>query len=292
MLTHAVHGNLNIVYANLSLKIYAVNVGSATMESVENITDNHESLNFDAGNVRGHNPHRIFSVKFSTDGRELVASCSDSSVYVYDLGEKRLSERVPAHRSSVITACFADESGHVIYSGSDEGICKVSDRRFIKNGQASGVLVGHLDGVTFIDSRGDGRHFISNARDQTIKLWDIRKMSSNLTRHERYSSWQRNTLRNSRHPNDISLATYKGHEVFGAPIRCYFSPEKSTGQKYIYTGSADGSVYIYDLLSGAQVAKLDHHKGIIRDCSWHPYFPTLVNSSEDGVIAKWDFSAL
>lgn len=38
--------------------------------------------------------------------------------------------------------------------------------------------MGHLEGITFIDSRGDGRYFISNGKDQTIKLWDIRKMTS------------------------------------------------------------------------------------------------------------------
>ncbi|KAJ0512718.1 putative transcription factor WD40-like family [Helianthus annuus] len=63
----------------------------------------------------------------------------------------------------------------------------------------------------------------------------------------------------------------------------------STGQKYIYTGSHDYCVYIYDLVSGAQVARLVHHKSTVRDCSWHPYYPTLVSSSFDGDIAKWEF---
>lgn len=46
--------------------------------------------------------------------------------------------------------------------------------------------MGHLEGITFIDSRRDGRYFISNGKDQTTKLWDIRKMSSN-TREYVYS---------------------------------------------------------------------------------------------------------
>lgn len=41
--------------------------------------------------------------------------------------------------------------------------------------------MGHLEGITFIDSRGDGRYLISNGKDQAIKLWDVRKMSSNST---------------------------------------------------------------------------------------------------------------
>ncbi|KAL6992883.1 hypothetical protein U1Q18_011001 [Sarracenia purpurea var. burkii] len=37
-----------------------------------------------------------------------------------------------------------------------------------------GILMGHVEGITFLDSRGDGSYFISNGKDQTIKLWDIR----------------------------------------------------------------------------------------------------------------------
>lgn len=57
---------------------------------------------------------------------------------------------------------------------------QVWDRRcFSATGRAAGVLMGHLEGITFLDSRGDGRYFISNGKDQSIKLWDIRKMASN-----------------------------------------------------------------------------------------------------------------
>lgn len=61
------------------------------------------------------------------------------------------------------------------------GSFQVWDRRCLATkGQAAGVLMGHLEGITFIDTRGDGRYFISNGKDQSIKLWDIRKMSSNV----------------------------------------------------------------------------------------------------------------
>jgi len=33
--------------------------------------------------------------------------------------------RLPAHTSDVNTVAFADESGHLIYSGSDDTLCKV-----------------------------------------------------------------------------------------------------------------------------------------------------------------------
>lgn len=59
---------------------------------------------------------------------------------------------------------------------------QVWDRRCLNaEGKPVGVLMGHLEGITFIDSRGDGRYLISNGKDQAIKLWDIRKMSSNAS---------------------------------------------------------------------------------------------------------------
>ncbi|KAK3080870.1 L14B protein, partial [Teratosphaeriaceae sp. CCFEE 6253] len=40
----------------------------------------------------------------------------------------------------------------------------------------AGMFLGHTEGVTYIDSKGDGRYVISNGKDQTCKLWDLRKM--------------------------------------------------------------------------------------------------------------------
>lgn len=44
--------------------------------------------------------------------------------------------------------------------------------------KAVGFFMGHRAGITYLDLKGDGRHFISNSKDQTIKLWDMRKFSS------------------------------------------------------------------------------------------------------------------
>ncbi|KAK4775586.1 hypothetical protein SAY87_023547 [Trapa incisa] len=287
----------SLVYASMSPLVHIVNIGSACMESDANITEIHEGFDFSANIDRGCS-FGIFSVKFSTDGRELVAGSSDNSIYVYDLEANKLSLRIPAHTSDVNTVCFADESGHLMYSGSDDTYCKVWDRRcFNAREKPAGVLIGHLEGITFIDSRGDGRYLISNGKDQAIKLWDIRKMCSNQTLSTfRNYDWDYRWMeyppqaRELKHPSDQSVTTYRGHSVLRTLIRCYFSPEYSTGQKYIYTGSNDCCVHIYNLVTGAQVAVLKYHKSTIRDCSWHPYYPMLVSSSWDGEIVRWEFS--
>ncbi|XP_078179004.1 LEC14B homolog [Carex rostrata] len=285
-----------LVYSSMSPIVNLVNIGSAARESHANITDIHEALDFSMHEDVVY-AFGIFSVKFSSDGREILAGSNDDSIYVYDIHANKVSLRLEAHTADVNTVAFADETSHLIFSGSDDGLCKVWDRRCLNQGQVAGVLTGHLEGITCIDSRGDGRYFISNGKDQTLKLWDIRKMSTTDRSRIRYSNWDYRYTQYPqqqkfhRHPYDQSLATYRGHAVLRTLIRCYFSPEYSTGKRYIYTGSHDSCVYIYDVVTGAQVAKLDCQTSpaAVRDCSWHPYHPTLVNCSWDGLVTRWEF---
>ncbi|KAJ4769019.1 Transducin family protein / WD-40 repeat family protein [Rhynchospora pubera] len=290
-----------LAYASLTPIVHVVNVQTGGTESYANVTDVHEGLDFSHGfsDYSDDDDYSlgIFSIKFSMDGREIVAGTNNDSIYVYDLLANKVSLRLVAHTADVNVVTFADETGNIIFSGSDDSLCKVWDRRCFTREKPAGVLAGHLDGITFIDSRGDGRYFISNGKDQAIKLWDIRKMSSSVKFSiPRAYDWDYRWMvypseaRHMKHPHDQSLATFRGHSVLRTLIRCYFSPALSTGQRYIYTGSSDKCVYIYDIVSGEIVAKLGWHGSIIRDCSWHPHHPTLVSSSWDGYVVRWEAS--
>lgn len=92
----------------------------------------------------------------------------------------RRSLRVPVCENADVNAVgFIDDTSQIFFSGSDDGIIKIWDKRCLNetDPQAAGVLIGHYDGVTYIDSRNDGRYLISNSKDQSIKLWDIRVFS-------------------------------------------------------------------------------------------------------------------
>lgn len=83
--------------------------------------------------------------------------------------------------------------------------------------------------------------------------------------------------------------TYRGHSVLHTLIRCHFSPEYTTGQRYIYTGCATGALVIFDLLTGKVVSRLKGHNQCTRDVSWHPYKNIIMTSSWDGTVKKWDY---
>ncbi|GAQ89588.1 WD-40 repeat protein [Klebsormidium nitens] len=277
-----------IIYSSWSNFVHICNV-AAEFEL-------HEALDF-----RPESRHFcLFSIKFSPDSREIIAGSSDNSVYIYDIETKKPTLVVDAHTDDVNSVCFAEDSPSMFYSASDDGICKVWDRRLLKGGSndAVGVLVGHSEGITHVNSKGDGRYLLTNSKDQSIKLWDIRRMTNPskidkghvpARRYWDYR-WEDHSPRNHQGPckNDTSLQTYRGHRVLQTLVRAYFSPVESTGQRYIYTGSTDGTVYIYDVVSGETVRKLSGHFATVRDVAWHPTLPLLATSSWDCTVGVWE----
>ena len=63
--------------------------------------------------------------------------------------------QIDAHQDDANAVTFADESSQLIFSGGDDGICKVWDRRTLSETHCNpvGILAGHKDGITFIDTK-------------------------------------------------------------------------------------------------------------------------------------------
>ncbi|KAI0125294.1 WD40-repeat-containing domain protein, partial [Xylariales sp. AK1849] len=263
----------------------------------------------------------IWSIRFSGDGKELVAGTNANSIVVYDIESRRVLHQIEGHDDHVNAVCFADKSSpHILYSGSDDSTIKVWDRRSMGDGREAGAFVGHIEGLTYIDSKGDGRYILSNGKDQSMKLWDLKMMHTtakfrelNPRQHTRYSDfdyrWEPyNDANWFPHPNDNSVVTFRGHKVLRTLIRCHFSPPGATDSRYVYTGSHDGKVYVYNM--DATIARVidvrkttmnvrslpgrwkPYHQNrgfqgwttCVRDASWHPNAPFIAASSLSG----WD----
>lgn len=210
----------------------------------------------------------IWSLRFSGDSREIIAGAQDGMIFVYDIDAQRRVLSVEGHDDDVNGVTFADStSSHVFASGSDDTFVKVWDRRSLSSGKPSGVLPGHTEGVTYVSPKGDGRYCISNSKDQSLRLWDLRMMRSSADvdrwSHIDYNlrNWDYRYMpyrppRYQAHPEDCSVMTYRayarvertdqpgGHSVLRTLIRCHFSPASTTGQKYIYSGGADGRILV------------------------------------------------
>ncbi|KAK9796237.1 hypothetical protein WJX73_006957 [Symbiochloris irregularis] len=293
-----------LLYASITPVVHMVSMEHSSVQSEANVTDIHEALHFDS--IRGQPSEQsysgfgIWSLRWAADGREVIAGTGDASVYVFDVEVAQTVERMAAHRDDVNAVTYVDDSCRLIASGSDDKLIKIWDRRQPR--RPCGVLVGHTEGLTHLDPKGDGHTLISNCKDQTIKLWDLRKCHSE---HRAQQLQEQGGVRCSyqwdyrwmnypgrgldvRHPMDCSVMTYHGHSVLRTLMRAYFSPAHTTGQRFIYTGCFDGSIAIFDVVSGEIVHRLKYHKEIVRDLSWHPFRPLLVSSSFDGSLCAWE----
>ncbi|XP_077591807.1 DDB1- and CUL4-associated factor 11 isoform X2 [Stigmatopora nigra] len=266
--------------------------------SIDGDSENHTALDLNPDERR----FCVFSLAASTDGKEILGGANDGCLYVFDLEQNKRTLKIDAHEDHVNAVAFADNSSQLLFSGSDDALCKVWDRRMLREDrpQPVGQLAGHRDGITFIHSKGDARYLISNSKDQSIKLWDVRKFSpkEGLTAsrlavtHQNWDyRWQRvpqRALGRHKLAGDTSVMTYRGHGVLHTLIRCRFSPEFSTGHRFIYSGCSTGKIVIYDVLTGAVVSKLLSHGACVRDISWHPYDDIIISSSWDCSVQMWD----
>lgn len=264
--------------------------------------------------LRSRNGFSIWSVRYSGDGRELVAGTGAPSIVVYDIESRTSVLEVEGHEEDVNAVCFGDESSpHILYSGSDDTTLKVWDRRSMGDSREAGAFLGHIEGITYIDSKGDGRYILSNGKDQSMKLWDLRMVMSTAKsagidprQYTNNFDYRWGTYDDDDwmpHPHDNSIVTFRGHKVLRTLIRCHFSPPGSTNSRYVYSGSEDGKVYIYNMdatLAGTvdvvgatkdsrpydlgAMHNAYHYddderqprwKTCVRDASWHPNAPII-----------------
>lgn len=181
----------------------------------------------------------------------------------------------------------------------------------MNDSREAGAFVGHTEGLTYVDSKGDGRYVLSNGKDQSMKLWDLRKMVTpeafdriNINKYTSGIDYRYEAISGvdyRPHPHDCSVVTYRGHKVLRTLIRCHFSPPSSTNSRYVYSGSYDGKVHVYnidatlagiiDVDAGSKAGRdprereafsqydMDmfdvDYSTVVRDVSWHPSAPML-----------------
>lgn len=140
-----------------------------------------------------------FALAFSQNGKEIICGGSDAGVYIYDRERDERTLRIPVRNDDDVTDVnavgFVDEAYNLFYSGSDDCCIRVWDRRCLNENspEPSGMLCGHIDGITYIDSKNDGRYLLSNSKDQSIKLWDMRMFSPKEAEANVRASMQRRT---------------------------------------------------------------------------------------------------
>ncbi|KAF9582614.1 hypothetical protein BGW38_010968 [Lunasporangiospora selenospora] len=202
---------------------------------------------------KGHSTF-VNSCSLVRRGPELLASGSDDgSVKIWDLRTKNAVESFDSQYQ--ITAVSFSDAGDLVYAGGIDNQIVAWD---LRKKAVSYSLTGHMDTISGLRLSPDGTQLLSNAMDNTVKIWDVKPFSSSGNR---------------------LLRTFEGapHGFEKNLIRPAWSQDGSM----VGVGAGDRTVVIWDALTRKIMYKLPGHKGCVNQIDFHPKEPIVVSCSTD-----------
>ena len=189
---------------------------------------------------------------------DVIASVGDDgNACVWDLRVKKKAVRKMA--IGVPQTCVElSADGERAYTAGVDEVVRAWDARM--DGEAILTLPGHEDTVTGLALSPCGSYLLSNAMDNTLRMWDTRAFVEGEREVKRFVG--------------------HSHNYEKALLRCAFNSDGS----YVSAGSADSCVYVWDTASGKLKYKLPGHKGVVTDTKFSP--------TENAILASADASGL
>lgn len=239
--------------------------------------------------ILGGSNASVMSLDFDPTGAFIVGASNDFASRVWSVSDQRIRHTLTGHGGKVMAAKFLGELK--VITGSWDRTLKIWDlrSRMCTETKFAGSSCNDL-----VTSDGAGSTIISGHYDKLIRFWDIRTESSanNITLQGKITSLDisrdSNYLLACVRDDTIQLIDLRmsnivrsfSHESFKVSCdwsRASFGP----GGRLIGVGAVDGSVFIWDTLTGKLQAVLKEHTSAVTAVSWHP---------QSGLLASVDRS--
>lgn len=236
----------------------------------------------------------ITSIEFDSTGAYLLAASNDFASRIWTVDDYRLRHTLTGHSGKVLSARFLLDNARIV-SGSYDRTLKLWDLRSkvcIKTVFAGSscndivcteqcVMSGHFDKkvrfwdiraesivcelellgrVTSLDLNQDRTELLTCSRDDLVKIIDLRSNSVKQT---------------------FSAQGFKCGSDF---TRVTFSPDGS----YVAAGSADGVLYVWNVVTGKVEKALDKgHSSSINAVSWSPSGSYVLSVEKSSKAVLW-----
>ncbi|XP_077000193.1 jouberin isoform X3 [Tamandua tetradactyla] len=201
-------------------------------------------------------PSFVYTAKFHPTLIELVVTgCYDSVIRVWMVDTREepaiLIRQFDTHKSFINSVCF-DPEGHHMYSGDCTGVivvwntyikvtdvqhsvCQWSVNKEIKESEFKGIP------ITYLEVHPNGKRLLIHTKDSTLRIMDLRILAARKF---------------------VGAANYR-EKLHSTLTPC---------GTFLFAGSEDGLVYVWNPETGEQVAVYADlpFKSPIRDISYHP----------------------
>ncbi|XP_032846488.1 autophagy-related protein 16-1 isoform X5 [Tyto alba] len=245
------------------------------------------------GSLSGSNAG-ITSIEFDSAGSYLLAASNDFASRIWTVDDNRLRHTLTGHSGKVLSAKFLLDNARIV-SGSHDRTLKLWDLR-------SKVCIKTVfAGSSCNDIVCTEQCVMSGHFDKKIRFWDIRTESivKELELLGRITALDLNSERTelltcSRDDllKIIDLRVGAVKQTFSAQgfkcgsdwTRVVFSPDGN----YVAAGSADGALYVWNVLTGKLERTLTkHHSSSINAVAWSPAGAHVVSVDKGNKAVLW-----
>ena len=219
--------------------------------------------------LRGHHNY-VSTIAFSPKGNMLVSGSYDEAVFLWDIRTGRIMRSLPAHSDPVGGVDFIRD-GTLIVSCAGDGLIRIWDTM---TGQCLRTLV-HEDNapVQSVRFSPNGRYVLAWTLDGCVRLWD--------------------------YVEGRCVKTYQGHAnekyglsgAFGIYGDVGTDREKPGGnvKAYVVSGSEDGGILWWDVVSKEVLQRIDGHEGAILGVdTWEGERGLVVSCGLDKTVRIWE----
>lgn len=225
-------------------------------------------------------PAFVYTAKFHPAIGELVVTgCYDSVIRIWKVDMRECSavlvQQFDAHKSFINSLCF-DAEGHHMYSGDCTGViivwntyvnvndlqhsvCHWTINKEIKEAEFRGTPISYLE------VHPNGKRLLIHTKDSTLRIMDLRILAARKF---------------------LGAANYR-EKIHSTLTPC---------GTFLFAGSEDGRVYVWNPETGEQVAVYSDlpFKSPIRDISYHPFENMVAfcafGQNEPVLLYIYDFS--
>ena len=206
-------------------------------------------------NLNAHS-EPVRALTFAPSDLKFASSSDDGVIKVWDFVEAKEERTLSGHGWDVRCVDWHPRSA-IIASGSKDSLVKLWDPR---TSATIHTLYGHKNSILDVRWNHINGHWLaSTAKDQLIKLFDIRQLKG-------------------------EFASFRGHTK---EINClHWHPFHET---LFATASGDGSIrfWLSDQPDKEVASLVGAHEGIVWALDWHPLGHILASASADGTTRFW-----